>query len=61
MRTNEQETLASEAGITERRLEDYIVYALVDYDDIDYSAHADLLYDLAGQMVRDWAELSIGR
>ena len=52
LRTNEQETLTSEVGIIERRLEDYIVYALVDYDDIDYIAHADLLYDLAGQMVR---------
>jgi type III restriction enzyme len=52
LRTNEQETLAAEAGIAERRLEDYIVYALVDYDDIDYSAHANLLYDLAGQMIR---------
>lgn len=52
LRTNEQETLASEVGITERRLEDYIVYALVDFDDIDYIAHAELLYDLAGQMVR---------
>ncbi|MDP2432959.1 MAG: DEAD/DEAH box helicase family protein [Pseudomonadota bacterium] len=52
LRTNEQETLSSELGITERRLEDYIVYALVDFDDIDYTAHAELLYDLAGQMVR---------
>jgi type III restriction enzyme len=52
LRTNEQETLASEAGITERRLEDYIVYALVDFDDIDYATHAELLYGLAGQMVR---------
>ena len=52
LHTNEQETLASEIGITERRLEDYIVYALVDFDDIDYATHADLLYDLAGQMVR---------
>jgi len=52
LRTNEQETLASQVGIVERRLEDYVVYALVDYDDIDYATHADLLYDLAGQMVR---------
>ena len=52
LRTNEQETLASEVGITEKRLEDYIVYALVDFDDIDYHAHADLLYDLAGQAVQ---------
>jgi len=52
LRTHQQETLASEAGIVERRLEDYIVFALVDHEDIDYSAHADLLYDLAGQVVR---------
>jgi type III restriction enzyme len=52
LRTNEQETLASEVGITEKRLEDYIVYALVDFDDIDYQSHADLLYDLAGQAVQ---------
>lgn len=52
LRTNEQDSLAAEVGITEQRLEDYIVYALVDFDDIDYFAHAELLYDLAGQMVR---------
>ncbi len=34
------------------RLEDYIVHALVDFDDIDYFSHAELLYDLAGQMVQ---------
>ena len=52
LRTKEQETLSSEVGITEKRLEDYIVYALVDFDDIDYHSHADLLYDLAGQAVQ---------
>lgn len=52
LHTNEQDSLAAEVGITEQRLEDYIVYALIDFDDIDYMAHADLLYDLAGQMVR---------
>ncbi len=52
LHTNEQESLASEVGITEQRLEDYLVYALVDFDDIDYMVHAELLYDLAGQMVR---------
>lgn len=51
LRTHEQFTMASEIGIRESRLEDYIVHALVDYDDIDYFKHADLLYDLAGQMV----------
>ncbi|MCE7914017.1 MAG: type III restriction endonuclease subunit R [Nitrosomonas sp. PRO4] len=52
LRTNEQFTLAAEAGLKEQRLEDYIVHALVDFDDIDYFTHADLLYDLASQMVQ---------
>jgi type III restriction enzyme len=52
LHSHDQETLGSEAGITEGRLEDYVVYSLLDYDDIDYQAHAELLYDLAGQMVR---------
>jgi type III restriction enzyme len=52
LRTNEQDTLATEVGLKERRPEDYIVHALVDFDDIDYFTHADLLYDFAGQMVR---------
>lgn len=52
LRSNEQFTLAGEAGLQETRLEDYIVHALVDYDDIDYFTQATLLYDLAGQMVR---------
>ncbi|AHH48944.1 type III restriction endonuclease subunit R [Pseudomonas aeruginosa] len=52
LRTNEQDTLASEVGLKEQRPEDYIVHALVDFDDIDYFTHADLLYDLAGQMVQ---------
>ncbi|MGX2040946.1 DEAD/DEAH box helicase family protein [Methylocaldum sp. MU1018] len=52
LRTNEQFTLAAEIGLKEQRLEDYIVHALVDFDDIDYFTHADLLYDLAGQLVQ---------
>ncbi|EKA41078.1 hypothetical protein PACI27_4512 [Pseudomonas aeruginosa CI27] len=52
LRTNEQFTLAAEVGLKEQRPEDYIVHALVDFDDIDYFTHADLLYDLAGQMVQ---------
>ncbi|EQM85415.1 type III restriction protein res subunit [Pseudomonas aeruginosa WC55] len=52
LRTNEQFTLAAEVGLQEQRPEDYIVHALVDFDDIDYFTHADLLYDLAGQMVQ---------
>ena len=52
LRTHKQFTLSAQAGRTERRLEDYIVHALIDYDDIDYTVHAALLYDLAGQMVK---------
>ena len=52
LRTNEQDTMAAEVGLKEQRPEDYIVHALVDFDDIDYFTHADLLYDLAGQMVQ---------
>jgi len=52
LRTNEQFTLEAEIGLKEVRPEDYIVHALVDFDDVDYFTHADLLYDLAGQMVQ---------
>ena len=52
LHTNEQATLAAEIGLKEQRPEDYIVHALVDFDDIDYFTHSDLLYDLAGQMVQ---------
>jgi type III restriction enzyme len=38
--------------LTEDRPENHIVHALIDYDDISYDDHADLLYDLAGQVVR---------
>ena len=51
LRTHEQFTFHAQAGVVERRLEDYIVHALIDFDDIDYNTHASLLYDLAGQMV----------
>lgn len=52
LRTHEQFTLAAEIGLKARRPEDYIVHALADFDDIDYFTLADLLYELAGQMVR---------
>ena len=52
LRTSEQFTVAAESGLEEARLEDYIVHALVDFDDIDYFSHADLLYDLARQVVK---------
>lgn len=51
LRSNEQFTLASGIGLKEQRPEDYIVHALVDFDDIDYFTQSDQLYELAGQMV----------
>lgn len=37
--------------LRQSRLEDYLVRFLIDRDEIDYEAHADLLYKLSGQMV----------
>lgn len=52
LHTDEQSSLSAELGLVEKRPEDYIVHALIDFDDIDYFTQAELLYDLAGQMVR---------
>ncbi len=53
LRTHELEVVAlGRGGIEEARLEDYIVSGLVDFDDVSYDDHADLLYDLAAQTVR---------
>ena len=52
LKTSEQEQLSvAGGGIHEARLEDYIVSALIGFDDVDYDATADLLYKLAGQVV----------
>jgi len=52
LRTHQQETLIFSGGMQpEQRPEDYLVRGLIDFDDISYDDHADLLYDLAGQMV----------
>ena len=39
------------------RLEDYIVEHIVDYDDISYDEHAELIYDLAAQTVSHFREV----
>lgn len=53
LQSNERFRLRSgDAVIPEARLEDYLVRGLMDFDDINYDDHAELLYDLAGQMVR---------
>ncbi|MGC4033095.1 MAG: DEAD/DEAH box helicase family protein [Tepidisphaeraceae bacterium] len=48
----ERFTLESGASIAvEEKLEDYIVRGLIDFPDINYDEHAELLYKLAGQAV----------
>ncbi len=52
LRTNQLEILGvGRGGVEEKRLEDYIVSGLVDFNDIAYDDHADLLFDLASQTV----------
>ncbi len=49
--------------VREDRMEDYIVRQLMDKNEIDYDAHADLLYKLSGQLVnalsKRWADSEI--
>ena len=52
LQTNEQTVMVSQIDLTETRPENYIVHALIDYDEISYDDHADLLYELAGQVVQ---------
>ena len=53
LRTRSHQVLTlGDGGVKERRLEDYVVRGLVDFDDVSYDEQADLLYDLAGQAVR---------
>ncbi len=53
LRTSQLEVIDMGRGnIDESRLEDYVVSGLIDFDDISYDDHSDLLYDLAGQTVR---------
>jgi type III restriction enzyme len=42
----------SQGNLIEKRPEDYVVSGLIDFPDIAYDENADLLYDLAGQVVR---------
>ncbi|MHB8389764.1 MAG: DEAD/DEAH box helicase [Acidobacteriaceae bacterium] len=53
LRTHQLEVVTLGQGShDEPRLEDYVVSGLVDFDDISYDDHANLLYDLAAQTVR---------
>jgi type III restriction enzyme len=53
LRTGGTEVIGlGKGGIEEARLEDYVVSGLVDFNDVAYDNHADLLYDLATQTVQ---------
>jgi type III restriction enzyme len=53
LRTGFTETIATlRGGNTEARPEDYVVSGLVDFNDVSYDDHADLLYGLAEQVVK---------
>jgi type III restriction enzyme len=57
LRDNKQEIIGfNRAGIKEKRHEDHLVFALMDLPEVDYFTQADLLYDLASQMVQHIAE-----
>ena len=44
--------VSGDGVVLEKNLEDYIVRGLIDKDDVNYDDHSELLYKLAGQMVR---------
>lgn len=52
LREDTQRELARPVGgTTERQVENYIVRHLIDFPEVDYDTHADLLYRLAGQVI----------
>lgn len=56
LRTEVRTTISGEAGgEVPDRLEDYLVSKLMDFPEVDYDAHADILYGLAGQVVGHFA------
>ncbi|PJW14709.1 type III restriction endonuclease subunit R [Geobacillus sp. Manikaran-105] len=53
LRTHQREVLRiqKDTNMTEERLEDYLVFHLMDYPDVSYEEHAELLYKLSGQLI----------
>lgn len=52
LRTEQQTLITGEdGGERAARMEDYVVTRLIDFDEIEYDDNAELLYDLAGQVV----------
>lgn len=52
LRTGDHQVIGfGSGGIEEERPENYIVSGMIDFDDVSYDEHADLLYDLAQQVL----------
>ncbi|TGK15724.1 type III restriction endonuclease subunit R [Leptospira fluminis] len=53
LHSNQEETISfNNKNLLEGRMEDYLVRGLIDFDDISYADHSDLLYDLCSQLIR---------
>jgi type III restriction enzyme len=57
LQTNEQVSISSLSSKKYSRLEDYIVEYLVNFNDISYDEHAELIYDLATQSVNFFRDI----
>jgi len=56
LRTEQTRTIIGNSGREEQeRLEDHIVSKLIDFPEVDYDSHADVLYHLASQVVRHFS------
>jgi len=51
LKTGKQVLYGQSSKVLESQLENYIVRELINYDDVSYDDHAELIYDLAGQAV----------
>ena len=51
LKTGKQILYGESSSVLETRLEDYIVRELINYDDVSYDEHAELIYELSGQAV----------
>lgn len=51
LKTGKQVLYGQSSTVLESQLENYIVRELINYDDVSYDEHAELIYELAGQAV----------
>ena len=51
LKTGKQVLYGQSSTVLESQLENYIVRELINYDDVSYDDHAELIYDLSGQAV----------